>query len=203
MIDGRRARSARTRAALIDAALELIVREGAGSVTQRKVAAAAGTSLASTTYHFRTAEDLVIAAFEESARRTSDQLETMAENVVSGRSDLIDAAMAFAARAPYGVDFPSDAIPQLVAAAAHNPRLRAVSESYFAGMAQLFAPWTTPPDAGSTVAHALTGLLLHELERGEHRPTAAFRTDVTRLFDAFGITERVADAARRSRAAAE
>jgi len=195
-MDGRRARSERTRARLVEAALEIIVREGATAVTQRKVAAAAGTSLASTTYHFRTADDLVVAAFEESARRTGEQFEAMAALVLAGQMDLIDAAMEFAARAPYDVDVPSDAIPQLVSGAAHNERLREICDRFYAGMAATFAPVTTPPEAAPTVARSITGLLLHELARGTERPTPQLRDDVTRLFAAFGIVDRIAELTR-------
>lgn len=193
MVDGRRARSDRTRGLLIEAALEIIVREGADAVTQRKVAAAAGTSLASTTYHFRTADDLIVAAFAESARRTAEQFTAMAISVLTGEKDLIDGAMEFVARAPYDPDLPSDAIPQLVAGAAHNERLRAISDEFHAGMAALFAPLTTPPEAAPTVARAITGLLMHELARGTKRPTPQMRDDVAHMLAAFGITQRVAE----------
>ena len=196
MTDGRRARSEQTRSRLLDAAVEIIVREGAAAVTQRKVATAAGTSLASTTYHFRTAEDLVVAAFEESARRTAEQLNAMAIAVLTGEKDLIDGAMEFVARAPYDPDLPSDAIPQLVAGAAHNERLRAICDDFYAGMAATFAPLTTPPEAAPTVARAITGLLMHELARGTKRPTPQLRDDVSRLFTAFGIVDRVAELTR-------
>jgi len=196
MTDGRRARSERTRSRLVEAALEIIVREGAAAVTQRKVAAAAGTSLASTTYHFRTAEDLVVAAFAESARRTREQFEATAAAVLTGKMDLLDAAMDFAARAPYDADLPSDAIPQLVAGAAHNERLRAISDEFFAAQAALFAPLTTPPEAAPTVVRAITGLLMHELARGTTRPTPQLRDDVERLFAAFGIVDRIAELTR-------
>lgn len=196
MTDGRRARSERTRGRLVEAALEIIVREGAEAVTQRKVAAAAGTSLASTTYHFRTADDLIVAAFQESARRTREQFEAMADAVLTGKIDLLDAAMEFAARAPYDVDLPSDAIPQLVAAAAHNERLRTICDDFFAAQSAVFAPLTTPPEAAPTVVRSLTGLLLHELARGTKRPTRQLREDVARLFDAFGIVARVGELTR-------
>jgi len=195
-MDGRRARSERTRGRLVEAALEIIVREGAAAVTQRKVAAAAGTSLASTTYHFRTADDLVVAAFAESARRTAEQFTAMAIAILTGEKDLIDGATEFVARAPYDPDLPSDAIPQLVAGAAHNERLRAICDDFYTGMAATFAPLTTPPEAAPTVARSITGLLMHELARGTKRPTPQLRDDVVQLFAAFGITQRVAELTR-------
>ena len=58
---------------LVDAALQIIGEKGADRLTQREVAAAAGLSLAATTYFFRTKADLVAAAFHELHRQVSAQ----------------------------------------------------------------------------------------------------------------------------------
>lgn len=58
---------------LLDAALRIIAEKGAERLTQRDVAAAAGLSLAATTYFFRTKADLVAAAFHELHRQVSAQ----------------------------------------------------------------------------------------------------------------------------------
>ena len=64
---------------LIEAALHVIAEKGAARLTQREVAAAAGLSLAATTYFFRTKADLVAAAFRELHRQVSAQALAAAE----------------------------------------------------------------------------------------------------------------------------
>lgn len=55
---------------IIDAAMQIIGRDGADRLTHRKVAAEAGLSLASTTYFYASKEDLVADAFYEIQRRS-------------------------------------------------------------------------------------------------------------------------------------
>lgn len=58
---------------LLEAALDVIVAKGADRLTLRGVAAAAGLSLAATTYFFRTRAELVAAAFHELHRQLGAQ----------------------------------------------------------------------------------------------------------------------------------
>ncbi|WP_197519851.1 TetR/AcrR family transcriptional regulator [Pseudonocardia sp. HH130630-07] len=188
-MDGRRHRSARTRAALLDAAVEIICTDGVAAVTQRAVAARAGTSLASTTYHFRTAEDLLVAAFELTSTRTIADMRRMGRAAAEGRIGLLDAATAIVGRAPYGERLPPDGVIQLTLAAVHNPRLRPVADGFVEELAGLLAPLLPAPDHAGTLARALSGLILHEMARGAGEPTETVRVDVARLFAAFGITD--------------
>ena len=194
MDDGRHARGARTRDALVEAAIELIVTDGVAAATQRAVARRAGLSLAAVTYHFRSADDLLVAAFEESGRRTVADLRRLAEEVVEGRTGLVDAALALAGRRPYGDTLPADGFIELCVAAVRQPRLREPAEGTVDAMAEVFAPLTESAAAAHTLARALTGLILHELMRGQAQPTVALRADLEQIFDAFGVTEAVAAA---------
>ena len=72
---------------------------GAAAVTHRAVAARAGTSLAATTYHFATLDDLLVVAFELLTDRMVDEVQRFADLVLSGRMDLVDAASSFVAEA--------------------------------------------------------------------------------------------------------
>lgn len=58
-------RGLETRDKIVDAAIRLIAREGASSVTHRAAAGEAGVSLALTTYHFDTIEEILQTAFEK------------------------------------------------------------------------------------------------------------------------------------------
>lgn len=53
----------KTRARMLQATLEIIIEDGMRAVRHRAVAKRAGVSLGSTTYHFKTIEDLIISAF--------------------------------------------------------------------------------------------------------------------------------------------
>lgn len=69
---------------LLDAALRIIADKGAERLTQREVAAAAGLSLAATTYFFHTKAELVTAAFHELHRQVSAQALATAGNSLVG-----------------------------------------------------------------------------------------------------------------------
>lgn len=63
-------RSARRRARLLEAAIRLMLQEGASAVTHRRAAQEAESSPSSVRYYFRTREDLLVAAWAElEARR--------------------------------------------------------------------------------------------------------------------------------------
>ncbi|MGW9405752.1 TetR/AcrR family transcriptional regulator [Arthrobacter sp. NPDC055585] len=56
---------------LIDTTLEVIAQHGAGATTHRKIAAAADVPVGSATYHFKSLDDLLTAAFTRLAERTA------------------------------------------------------------------------------------------------------------------------------------
>lgn len=189
MTDGRLQRGAQTRSRLVNAALEIIVSEGAEAVTQRKVAAKAGLSLASTTYHFPAAVDLLVTAFEEAAAVSGADFDRLAAKVLSGEMPAMEAAMIFAGRKPFGTGFAPDAIPQLYLAAAHQPALRPTGEAFLLRMAAPLAIVTGSQDTALTLARCLTGLIIHEMARGGERPSDILQADVARVFAAFGVTD--------------
>lgn len=63
-----RASAQRRRAALLDAAEQLVAEVGAGAVTHRAVAARAGVPLSTTSYFFSSIDDLVTEALRQSAQ---------------------------------------------------------------------------------------------------------------------------------------
>ncbi|WP_374574351.1 TetR/AcrR family transcriptional regulator [Phenylobacterium sp.] len=104
---------------ILDAALRVVGEKGVDRMTQRDVAAAAGLSLAATTYFFRTKSDLLHAAFDELHRRVrADVLEHMARNRngALGPSELVDEASDLAWRVR--------AMEALHRAAVRDPALR-------------------------------------------------------------------------------
>jgi DNA-binding transcriptional regulator YbjK len=157
-------------------------------VTQRAVAQRAGTSLASTTYHFRTADDLLVAAFELTASRTIADMRRLGDEVTAGRLTLHEAVTAVVSRAPYGPDLPADGVIQLTLSAIHNPRLRPAVDTFIEELAGLFVPLTDSREDARTLARSLSGLILHEMARGTDHPTETVKADIRALFRAFGVT---------------
>ena len=191
--DGRTVRGLRTREAILDAAIDLMRIEGAASLTHRAVAAKAGTSLAATTYHFDTLDDLLVAAFERLSERTVARIASYTDAVLDGRRDLVEAAMEFAESDNPREGFGSIGMTELVHAATRHGRLHEPVRRYVEQLGGVFAPYVGSANA-RTLVHALTGVVMHHVA-GDPNSTrrAELRADVTRLFDAFGLTEAVAN----------
>lgn len=191
MTDGRVTRGQRTREAILDAAIELLRRDGAASLSHRSIAARAGTSLAATTYHFDSLDDLLVAAFEQLSERTLAQLTSYSRAVLAGDRDLVEAAAVFAETVDPEHGFGSDGLVELVHAATHNERLRKHVHHYVEQMSGPFAD-LIGHDASVTLVRALTGVLIHHrATEGETTGSADLRADLSQLFDAFGLTEAV------------
>src|SRR3954449_709875 len=71
---GARGGGRQTRSAIVAATLRVLRDEGIGSLTHRAVAREAGVSLALTTYHFATKENLIAEALNVAAAETLDGL---------------------------------------------------------------------------------------------------------------------------------
>jgi DNA-binding transcriptional regulator YbjK len=86
---GRRdARGERRRAELLEAAIHLIGAQGIDGVTHRAVAAAAGVPAASTSYYFRSKDELIHEALRMLAEREIDRLRARREALGDGVADL-------------------------------------------------------------------------------------------------------------------
>src|SRR5262245_1576592 len=74
------AEDSKSRAALVDAAQQLMLREGYAAVTSRKVAGEAGLKPQLVHYYFRTMDDLFLAVMRRGADRNLDRLERALES---------------------------------------------------------------------------------------------------------------------------
>ena len=81
--DGRKARGDKRRAAIIDATLRVIERDGVAGVTHRTVAVEAGVPTTSTTYHFAGLDDLLIATLISCARDMATEVYWMIDRARS------------------------------------------------------------------------------------------------------------------------
>jgi AcrR family transcriptional regulator len=162
---------------MLRATLELIAEGGIAAVTNRRVAASAGVSLGSLTYHFDSQtqllrESLLLYVEEETARR--DQIARDLESEKPGVEQLAEAVEQLAA-------IPSD-IPRQIAElelhlhAARDPELREASRRCFEAHEQIAAAAVTALGIPNGVRHAptvvalMTGLAVRRLAAGGNHP---------------------------------
>ena len=93
----RRAPPEAIRAAIIEATIRLIGRDGVDGVTHRAVAREAGVSLSSTTYHFASRDEIVSEALRRVADLEIERIARDAEALAEGHADVASIARALAA----------------------------------------------------------------------------------------------------------
>jgi DNA-binding transcriptional regulator YbjK len=84
--------SAQVRDAIVAATVRVVARDGVGAVTHRRVAELAGVSLSSTTWHFASKDDILIAALRWTAQREIERVEEMAARIGAASPEGFDAA---------------------------------------------------------------------------------------------------------------
>jgi AcrR family transcriptional regulator len=89
--DGRRLKGEASRRAIIQAAIRVVSGQGLAAVTHRAVATEAGVSVALTTYHFGTLDDLLAASLTGLARAGAARLAHATDLARAGEISLLDA----------------------------------------------------------------------------------------------------------------
>jgi DNA-binding transcriptional regulator YbjK len=79
--------SERVRDAIVTATVRIVARDGVSAVTHRRVAAQAGVSLSSTTWHFAAKADILVAALRWTARREVDRIAAIAARLGGAEFD--------------------------------------------------------------------------------------------------------------------
>lgn len=158
------------------AAIAVVAEHGIDSLTHRKVAAAAGVALGSTTYYFATLEDLIAAALDTAAEADVAQLRAWAETL----SDGVDLACALA---DYVFDSVSTRRAQTLAGynlyvlALYRPHLRQTAVNWDNALSEVFIELTDPA-TGCVLGALLCGVLMQAVLR-EEPPTKA---DIEKIF---------------------
>lgn len=182
--DGRLERGRARRERLLDAAVGVIASQGASQLTHRAVAAEAGVSLASVTYHFPGIEDLRRAAFVHAGTRIGLAFRALIRAHERQSDDIPELTADYVATLVDVRRQDTVAVFEMILAARHNELLRPVVHQLNGHLADLLAPYVGDRSAGLTVGASIQGLVLSHLLR----PGAASRRS---LHDA------VADLVRR------
>ncbi|MFJ4779610.1 TetR/AcrR family transcriptional regulator [Streptomyces sp. NPDC088762] len=138
---------------IIDAAIRVVAAKGIAGLSHRSAAAEADVPLGSTTYHFKTLDDLLVAALRQAnegfARAVADS-DALADPVA-------DADLAAALARLLGEFLAADRGRaeleyELYLAALRRPALRPVAAEWCDAAAQALAAWTDPVTARALVA---------------------------------------------------
>lgn len=146
-------KASETRQRIIDAVLRIIGQDGIAGVTNRRIAAEAGISLGSVTYHFETQHELLRESLLHFVAEETRRLAGLADQCQSEVIDL-DGAASMVAQVAGGTEFDSRHIApfELYIQAGRDERLRAAATECFDAYDQL-------------AAQILTGLGVQDAER--------------------------------------
>lgn len=147
------------------AAIAVIAEHGITGLTHRKVAAAAGVPLGSTTYHFATLDDLLAAALDEAARRSVAKLRAW-EEAVDPEADLAVGLADFVVTSICQDRDDTMAEYNLYALALHRPELRQAAVDWDDALSDVLQK-RTDPLSGHMLGVFLCGLIMQAVLRDD------------------------------------
>ncbi|MFG3206528.1 TetR/AcrR family transcriptional regulator [Streptomyces sp. NPDC048192] len=175
--EGRRVRrhDPERRTRILDAALDVLVTDGAAGMTHRKVAARADVPLGSVTYHFASLAELQKQAFAWYVEQRTAEFEGLFTEVKT-REDLIGVLVELVQGGPSRrrsavLGF------ELHLAALRDPALRALTQKWTRDSRAVLARFTGSETAGRLDA-LLEGLIMHALLATEQEPREATRAAI-------------------------
>jgi TetR/AcrR family transcriptional regulator, regulator of biofilm formation and stress response len=163
------------------AAITVVAEHGIDALTHRRVAAAAGVPLGSTTYHFSTLDDLVAAALEKAAERSVSELWTW-EKSLDPDVDLAAALADFVSQSVGEKRRDTMAEYNLYALALHRPHLRRAAVAWDNALAEVLQS-RTDALTGRMVAVLLCGLLMQAVLSDEVLPPSDIEVLIRRALD--------------------
>jgi TetR/AcrR family transcriptional regulator, regulator of biofilm formation and stress response len=171
-----RRRDPERRTRILEAALDVLVTDGAAGITHRKVAARADVPLGSVTYHFSSLAELQAQAFARYVEQRTAEFEDLFTDVAS-REELIQVLVELVQQGP---SRRRSAILgfELHLAALRNPELRALTQKWSRDSRATLGRVTSPEIAGRLDA-LLEGLIMHALLATEQEPQEATRSAIT------------------------
>ncbi|KRC53075.1 MULTISPECIES: TetR/AcrR family transcriptional regulator [unclassified Nocardioides] len=147
------------------AAVDIVARHGVDKLTHRAVAASAGVPLGSTTYHFSSRDDLLLAAVEHAKRRWDVSVAEW-EASLAPTTDLASALGDFAVRTTGEARAQAVVEYELYIAALRRPALRQLSLMWDETLPRAVARHTDSVTA-QALSMALDGLVVRSLVSGE------------------------------------
>ncbi|WP_030264524.1 TetR/AcrR family transcriptional regulator [Streptomyces violens] len=148
---------------IIDAAIRVAEERGIGALSHRVVAAEADVPLGSTTYHFASLDDLLVAALRQVCGEPGTSVESWTEYLerdapLADRiADLLQAYMDDSRRGRVRMEY------ELYLAALRRPALRPVAEEWLDGTLEVLARYTDDLGTARTLGALIDGLLLQVL----------------------------------------
>jgi DNA-binding transcriptional regulator YbjK len=163
---------------IVEAAVEVIAEVGVGDATHRRIAAAAGVPLGSTTYYFPTLDDLVREALGLVAADFEQDLvgwKVALQDADDPAATLVDLAEQYLADRPRALlEY------ELYLAAARTDELRPLARHWLQGLRELLRSTTDAPLADG-IAALVDGAILQALVTGEPLDVEALELTLRRL----------------------
>lgn len=150
---------------IIDAAIRVVGRAGIAGLSHRTVAAEADVPLGSTTYHFKTLDDLLVAALRQANEGFAKVVRRHGGALADPDRDLAAELARLTGEWLEGDRTGVELEYELYLAALRRPALRAVAAEWCEEAAALLAERTDPPTARALLA-LLDGICLQVLLTG-------------------------------------
>ncbi|MEV0279787.1 TetR family transcriptional regulator [Streptomyces sp. NPDC050610] len=166
---------------IVDAAIRVVSEHGIDGLSHRSVAAAADVPLGSTTYHFATLDDLLIAALRQVNSDPASFLASWEHYLESGQSlvdglvRLLEDCAATDDRSHVRLEY------DLYLAALRRDRLQPIAAACLDEMVELLARYTKDDATARTLVALIDGLLLQLLLTGRPFDRAEVRAALARV----------------------
>ncbi|MGW7201759.1 TetR/AcrR family transcriptional regulator [Streptomyces chryseus] len=164
---------------IIDAAIRVVGRKGIAGLSHRSAAAEADVPLGSTTYHFRTLDELMVAALRQANEGFAKAVAARGA-FEDPRADLADELAKVLGEWLSGDRTGVELEYELYLAALRRPALRPVAAEWCTGMADQLARRTDPVTARALVA-LMDGICLQVLLTGAAYDAAYAREMLARV----------------------
>jgi AcrR family transcriptional regulator len=185
--DGRRLRGEASRRAIIQAAVRVVSGQGLAAVTHRAVATEAGVSVALTTYHFGTLDDLLAASLTELARAGAARLADATNLARAGEVSLLDACSGHLIElfGPRRGEFLADLEIRL--SAARNTKIHSAAGQADAGFIELIDTFTHDRARAHAIFVAILGFAVASVITSPVPAEQEIRTFMRRILTRYDL----------------
>ncbi|MFE6779583.1 TetR/AcrR family transcriptional regulator [Streptomyces sp. NPDC057702] len=167
---------------IIDAAIRVVAERGIEALSHRTAAAAADVPLGSTTYHFATLDELLVAALRQVCAEPGTAVETW-RRAVAAPVPLADALADLLLGAPREDLGQVRLAYELYLAALRREALRPVAAEWMDAVVEILARRTGDAASARALLALADGLLMQALLTGRHLERAEVRAALARMTD--------------------